>query len=110
MLEFNALPGLAVRADISRLGQLVQTNLQTSLDAFFRSDLARARDVIAADVEIDRLTGSAFALLIAHVATYPATAARVLPLTSVCRNLERIGDHAKSIATAVLHNTASRSS
>lgn len=106
VLELNRLPGLAVRADISRLSQLVQTNLQTSLDAFFRNDPGRARDVITADAEIDRLTGSAFASLIAHVATDPDTAARVLPLTSVCRYLERVGDHAKNIATAVLHNAA----
>jgi phosphate uptake regulator len=36
------------------------------------------------------------------VATAPATITRVLPLTSVCRYLERIGDHVKNLAADVI--------
>ena len=45
----------------------------------------------------------AFAELIAHVATDPATVTRVLPLTSVCRYLERVGDHVKNLAEEVVY-------
>jgi phosphate transport system protein len=59
--------------------------------------------VITADAEIDRLNASLFAELIAHVATDPATVTRVLPLTSVCRYLERVGDHVKNLAEEVVY-------
>jgi len=59
--------------------------------------------VITADAEIDKLNASLFAELIAHVATDPATVTRVLPLTSVCRYLERVGDHVKNLAEEVVY-------
>ena len=41
--------------------------------------------------------------LLAHVATDPASVTRVLPLTSVCRYLERIGDHVKNVSESVVY-------
>ena len=38
-----------------------------------------------------------------HVATDPATVTRILPLTSICRYLERIGDHVKNLAEEVVY-------
>lgn len=102
VLEINRLPGLELRIDLADLASLVQKNMQAALDAFVRNDAERARAVIAADAEIDRLNASTFAVLIAHVATDPATITRVLPLTSVCRYLERIGDHVKNLAEDVV--------
>jgi phosphate transport system protein len=102
-LELNRLPSLEPRIDLSRLAALVQNNLQAALDAFVRKDADSATAVITADVEIDRLNASLFAELIAHVATDPATVTRVLPLTSVCRYLERVGDHVKNLAEEVVY-------
>ncbi|HET9626614.1 MAG TPA: phosphate signaling complex protein PhoU [Kofleriaceae bacterium] len=102
-LELNRLPNLEPRIDLSRLAELVQKNLQAALDSFVRKDAERAHAVITADAEIDRLNASLFAELIAHVATDPATVTRVLPLTSVCRYLERCGDHVKNLAEDVVY-------
>jgi phosphate transport system protein len=102
-LELNRLPALEPRVDLARLATLVQNNLQAALDSFVRKDADRATAVIAADVEIDKLNASLFAELIAHVAIDPATVTRVLPLTSVCRYLERIGDHVKNLAEDVVY-------
>ena len=66
-------------------------------------DADAATKVIAADVEIDKLNASLFAELIAHVATDPATVTRVIPLTSICRYLERAGDHVKNLAEEVVY-------
>jgi phosphate transport system protein len=62
----------------------------------------QAAVVIRADTQIDQLNASLFAQLISHVAADPATVTRVLPLTSVCRYLERIGDHVKNLAEEVI--------
>lgn len=102
-LELNRLPSLEPRVDLTRLAALVQGNLQAALDAFVRKDADGATAVIAADAEIDKLNASLFAELIAHVATDPATVTRVLPLTSVCRYLERVGDHVKNLAEEVVY-------
>ena len=73
-----------------------------ALDSFVRRDADQAMEVIRCDIEIDKLNANLFAALLAHVATDPATVTRVLPLTSVCRYLERIGDHVKNLAEEVI--------
>jgi phosphate transport system protein len=102
-LELNRLPSLEPRIDLAKLATLVQKNLHAALDSFVQKDADRATAVIQADAEIDRLNASLFAELIAHVATDPATVTRVLPLTSVCRYLERAGDHVKNLAEEVVY-------
>lgn len=102
-LELNRLPSLEPRVDLTQLAALAQKNLQAALDAFVRKDAEGATAVISADAEIDKLNASLFAELIAHVATDPATVTRVLPLTSVCRYLERVGDHVKNLAEEVVY-------
>ena len=102
-LELNHLPPLAPSPDLNRLSGLVHKNLKAALDSFVEKNADRATAVIQADREIDHLNASQFAELIAHVATDPATVTRVLPLTSVCRYLERIGDHAKNLAEEVVY-------
>ncbi|TMQ03647.1 MAG: phosphate signaling complex protein PhoU [Deltaproteobacteria bacterium] len=102
-LELNRLPSLEPRIDLTKLATLAQKNLQAALDAFVRRDADGATAVITADAEIDKLNASLFAELIAHVATDPATVTRVLPLTSVCRYLERVGDHTKNLAEEVVY-------
>ena len=102
-LEINRLPGLEPHVDLARLAHLVQKNLHAALDSFVKKDADKAHAVITADTEIDKLNASLFAELIAHVATNPATVTRVLPLTSVCRYLERVGDHVKNLAEEVVY-------
>jgi phosphate transport system protein len=101
-LELNRLPTLESRGDLTQLATLVQKNLHAAIASFVNRDAEEALSVIKADIEIDRLNASLFAQLIAHVAADPATVTRVLPLTSVCRYLERIGDHVKNLAEEVI--------
>ena len=102
-LELNRLPTLEPRVDLAPLATLVQNNLHAALDSFVKRDADRATAVITADIEIDKLNEKLFAELIAHVAINPATVTRVLPLTSVCRYLERVGDHVKNLAEEVVY-------
>jgi phosphate transport system protein len=101
-LELNRLPALEARGDLTNLANMVQRNLHVAIDSFVRGDAEQAAVVIRADGEIDRLNASLFAQLMAHVAADPATVTRVLPLSSVCRYLERIGDHVKNLAEEVI--------
>ncbi len=101
-LEINHMPRLQP-TKLGALAALVQKNLRAALDSFVARDADRATAVITADAEIDKLNASLFAELLAHVATDPATVTRVLPMTSVCRYLERIGDHVKNLAEEVVY-------
>lgn len=101
-LELNRLSSLDGRIDLTRLATLVQRNLHLAIESFVHGNLDEAKVVINADAEIDRLNSSLFAELIANVAADPATVTRVLPLTSVSRYLERIGDHVKNLAEEVI--------
>lgn len=103
VLELNAQPPLGLHVDLNKLALLVQKNLHAALDAFVTRDVELAHRVIHSDAEIDKLNASLFAELIAHVATDPATVTRVLPMTSVCRYLERIGDHVKNLGEEVVY-------
>jgi phosphate transport system protein len=102
-LELNRLQPLKPNANLMDLAALVQRNLGAALDAFVAKDAERATAVISADGEIDRLNANLFAELLARVATDPATVTRVLPLSSVSRYLERIGDHVKNLAEEVVY-------
>jgi phosphate transport system protein len=101
-LELNRQPVLERPGDLGVLATLVQKNLRLALDSFVNRNADEARMVIKRDAEIDRLNASLFAQLLAHVASDAATVTRVLPLTSVCRYLERIGDHVKNLAEEVI--------
>lgn len=102
-IELNPLPRLEPSVDLARLAVLVQKNLHAALDAFVAKNADQATAVIEADRDIDKLNASLYAELLAHVATDPASVTRVLPLTSVCRYLERIGDHVKNLAESVVY-------
>ena len=102
-LEISHVPPLSKMPDLGGLARLVLENLRAGLDSFVAKDADRAAAVIIADREIDKRHSSLFAELLAHVATDPATVTRVLPLTSVCRYLERIGDHVKNLAEQVVY-------
>jgi phosphate transport system protein len=102
-LELNRMPQLKPYVDLPHMAQLVQGNLGDVLDSFVHQDADKAARAIEVDQEIDRMNASVFAELIAFVATDPATVTRVIPLTSVARYLERIGDHVKNLAEEVIY-------
>lgn len=102
-LELNHVPPLDNAPDLRSMSQLVQKNLRAALDSFVARDADAATAIILADKEIDKRNASLFAELLAHVATDPAAVTRVLPLTSICRYLERIGDHVKNLAEEVVY-------
>lgn len=103
VLELNHVPPLDNAPDLRSFSQLVLKNLHAALDSFVARDADAALSLIRADVEVDKRNASLFAELLAHVATDPASVTRVLPLTSVCRYLERIGDHVKNLAEEVVY-------
>jgi phosphate transport system protein len=107
-LELNRAAPVQPFVDFSKLAEEVMKNLRHALDSFVSRDADRAAQVIDRDEEIDRLNARIFEELINRVATRPEEAPRIIPLTSIARSLERIGDHAKNLAEEVVYMVRGR--
>ena len=72
--------------------------LTKSLDAFARLDATQAKEVIAADAEVDSEYDAIIQTAGHTMGQDPAQVERCLNTIWVARALERIGDHAKNIS------------
>jgi phosphate transport system protein len=86
---------------IVRMGQLVQVMIKNVLDAYIARDVQKANDVLARDFEVDQLNTSLFRELLTYMMEDPRNITSCTHLLFVAKNVERIGDHATSIAEQV---------
>ncbi len=77
--------------------------VRSVLDALAKSDAGLARSVIAGDRQIDQWRQTVRAGLKASIRRDPAHVDDWLRLLDIARHLERVGDHAASIAEAVVY-------
>ncbi len=105
--ELAALPAGPIDDGIVELSRRVVAAVELALDAFVDADVARAQQVIAADREIDALNSRLFATILSDEAQGALSSA--IALSSVCRYLERGGDHATNIAEMVIYALAGES-
>jgi phosphate transport system protein len=76
--------------------------LQMALDAFARLDVTAAAEVIDRDEEIDAAFHSILRQLISYMMEDPRTISPALEIVFIAKSIERIGDHAKNVAEAVV--------
>ena len=88
--------------DVSRAAARARDTLQLALDAFARLDVNAAAEVIAMDEEIDAAFAAIMRQLISYMMEDPRTISPALEIVFVAKSVERIGDHAKNIAEAVV--------
>jgi phosphate transport system protein len=77
--------------------------LRKVLLAFVELDIKIAEAVLAMDDEVDSLCKSQLPLQIEMIRHEPEYTGQHLMLLSVCRQLERIGDHASNIAEDIIY-------
>ncbi len=88
--------------DISQMAEIAQSMVKDALDAFVDRDPNFARSVLERDDLIDKLNDRVIRELLTYLMDDPMRIPRVIDLMTVCRCLERIGDHATSIAQDVI--------
>ena len=88
--------------DIPRMAEIAQGMLRDALDAYVRSDVGMAQDVLNRDDALDLLKTTVFRELLRHMLRDPATIEPSLDLVLISRHLERIGDHATNVAEDVI--------
>lgn len=86
---------------VARLGWLVIDLLKDALDAFMTRDAERAMRVWERDEEVDDLYSSLFRELLTYMMEDPRNIAPSTHLLFIAKNLERVGDHATTLAETV---------
>ncbi|HUP35189.1 MAG TPA: phosphate signaling complex protein PhoU [Candidatus Limnocylindria bacterium] len=103
VLELNREPQLKPYIDLPRMADRAQRMVKESLDAFVAGDTALARQVCAADAEVDALKEQIFRELLTFMMEDPRTVSRAIRVILISRFMERVADHATNIAEMVIY-------
>ena len=91
------------RTHIIDMADTVRTILRDTRDAFTERDRLKARQVLAYDRRVDRAYREVIDSIISLCRSHPEMAGALVHLVTVGKALERIADHAKSIARSVVY-------
>ncbi len=89
--------------DLNVEATLAMTQLRKVLDAFARLDTSSAIEVLKGDDQIDREFDGLMRKLITYMMEDPRTISSSIDLVFVAKAIERVGDHAKNIAEAIIY-------
>jgi len=96
--EFH--PAKVIRG-VEHMTDLVLGQLKQVLDAYARSDIAKALEVWRRDEEVDAVNNSLFRELLTYMMEDPRNITFCTHLLFCAKNIERMGDHATNIAETV---------
>ena len=102
VIALCAEPPLHAVVDLPRMAAAAQSMLRRSLDAFVSGDAARAREVLAADDEVDAMMRAVFTELRALMEKDPSAVGRGIATIFFAKHLERVADHTTNIAEMVV--------
>ncbi len=88
--------------DIPRMASLAADMVRKSLQAFIEADATMARNVLTMDDAVDAMNKAAFKALTRVMEEQSHIAPQALNALMICRNLERVADHATNIAEDVI--------
>lgn len=83
-------------------GRLAIEVLRLALDGFVEGDIAKAKQVITRDAEIDNLNRKNYEALFGRSGDTAKVSASNVELIFISKALERIGDHSKNISEQVI--------
>lgn len=89
--------------DLMQMAEKAQLAVSRALDALINRDLQLAREIWLNDDDIDSRNRAIFQEVADEIRRHPENVEALLCLMSVSRNLERIADHAGSIAKDVIY-------
>jgi phosphate transport system protein len=102
-IALNEEPQLKPYIDLPRMSDTAQQMIKNSLDALVKEDCDLAEEVIKADEIVDSLNDQIFRELLTFMMEDPRTIHRAILIMQISKNLERISDHATSIAVMVIY-------
>ena len=102
VLDLNLEPQLKPYIDLPKMAELAQMMVKQSLEAFVKEDIQLAWKVTSDDEQVDRLTEQIFSELLTYMSEDRKTISRATRLLFIAKYLERMADHAVSIAELVI--------
>ena len=102
-VQLSSLDKLDTPPEILKLNRQVKLMLRKSLLALVEKDAVIASDVVLADDLIDQLNKKMHHKVTDRIKSNPEFTEQQILFLSVCRQLERIGDHACNIAEDILY-------
>lgn len=91
------------RIDIKRLGERAAALLSRALDAFARSDLGSAVEVMRQNQAVGRESAAIESALIKAMMEQPQSVTTVLDMMAVTRSFDRVGDHSTNICEQLIY-------
>ena len=101
LMQSPPIPGAS--GTIRRMARAVVAQMSDALDAYIARDAARAKEVRARDQEIDQMYGGMFRQFLTFMMEDPRTITPCMHLHFIAKNIERVCDHATSIAEQVIY-------
>lgn len=102
-IELNTEPQLKPYVDLPRMATMSLEMLRDAITAFVNREPERARGVIPRDRDVDDLNRQLHRELSSYMVERPTTITRCLRLMVISKSIERIADHAQSIAEEVVY-------
>jgi len=90
-------------ASLRRMAKAVQLLLKDALDSYIHRDAVLAEDVRQRDAEVDQMYNALFREFLTHMMEDPRNISACMHLHFIAKNIERVGDHATSIAEQVIY-------
>ncbi len=90
-------------ASLRRMARQVELMLKDVLDAYIQRDVDRATDVRERDLEVDQMYSALFREYLTFMMEDPRNITTCMHLHFMAKNIERMGDHATSIAEQVVY-------
>ncbi len=100
----NQLPDIqGAGGALRRMSKAVVQMLSDALDAYNGRDVALAADVRERDREVDQMYNALFREFLTHMMEDPRKITPAMHLHFIAKNIERMGDHATTIAEQVIY-------
>ena len=88
---------------IRRMARLVSMLLKNALDAYIARDAVLAEEVRQQDLDVDQMYTALFREFLTHMMEDPRNITACMHLHFIAKNIERVGDHATTIAEQVIY-------
>jgi phosphate transport system protein len=88
---------------LRRMVRMVEAMLSDALDAYIQRDAESAEEVRTRDLEVDQMYNTLFRSLLTHMMEDPRNITACMHLHFIAKNIERMGDHATSIAEQTIY-------
>jgi phosphate transport system protein len=101
LAQMHTIEGAA--GSIRRMARQVSLLLKDALDAFINRDVELAHAVRQQDRDIDQMYSALFREFLTHMMEDPRNITACMHLHFIAKNIERVGDHATTIAEQVIY-------